>query len=263
MVFKKYTNEQLIQYLIDYYNEFGKVPTSRGIGKAKGYPGPTVYRLRFNSFNNALEIAGLDVNKHYLGNKPNICEICGSVKTCGSWFEKSGLKVCYKCHLSDRNYFHGQTIPNSNLGIGIITEHIVYNVLEDCIKCNTVDHMFSRYDLISEKYGTINVKSSKLHKDDRWVFQKSKRPTDPDYYVCIGFDENRTEILYVWVIPGDSQIVTKNGIYLRPNSVSRAIKYQVDSTPYNKVYQNLDITTLPEFRNIGDNSENIRCSILL
>lgn len=128
----------------------------------------------------------------------------------------------------------------------------------NCIKCNTNDDFCSKFDLISESLGTINVKSSKLFYDTiwnkyYWTFSKPKTQTIPDNYICLGFNETRTNIERVLIIPGDSNLVTKYGIIIinSKRGLSRASQYEVDATLYNKVYKNIDITTLPEFRTLN------------
>lgn len=56
---KIYTDEDLIEYLKKYYQEFGKVPTVRDLKKNKDYPTPETFRIRFGSHKNALIEAGL------------------------------------------------------------------------------------------------------------------------------------------------------------------------------------------------------------
>jgi hypothetical protein len=174
------------------------------------------------------------------------------------------LNVYYKTHRKlTRCYLNGIVKPISTIGIGIITEYVVSKVLSDCIKCNTVDNFCAEYDLISKKYNTINVKSSKLYPNTKrrrgfWNFAKKYIAKIPNYYICIGFNEDKTEILHVWIIPGNSTLVRNSGIKISNSDIglSRVIKYEVDITPYNEVYQNLDIYSLPEFCNFKQNNIN-------
>lgn len=141
-----YTDHELIEKLIDYYNRFNKSPTKREFKK----PNFTTYVNHFGSWNNALEAAGLPLN-HNVTNTPNICRICKTTKAI-SWYNQNGYKVCNKCNNRDRNYFYGILDPNSNTGIAVTTEHVCFKVLNDCIKCNTINNFNSQFDLISEKY---------------------------------------------------------------------------------------------------------------
>jgi len=88
-------------------------------------------------------------------------------------------------------------------------------------------------------------------KNQYWGFHSHKNSKIPDNYVCIGFNVDRTKIEKVWIISGNASIVHTNiCITNSPKGLSRAIQYEVDPEPYNKVYQELDIYTLPEFCNL-------------
>ena len=163
--------------------------------------------------------------------------------------------ICNKCYVNSRNYLHGTLSPNSNVGIGIITEDVVYKVLKDCEKCNTINNFHDKYDLISKKYGNIDVKSSTLRKMRAknayyWQFRIKNKNSNVDYYICIGFNKNKSEILKVWVIDSNSCLINKGGIFVSNSKqgLERVKEYEVDSYLYNKIYQNLDITTLSEFK---------------
>ena len=123
----------------------------------------------------------------------------------------------------------------------------MFEVLGDCIKSNIAIHFNAPHDLISEKYGIINVKSSKLLDSNSWSFGKKKNSYIPDYYVCLGFNYNKTKILHVWFIPGNSIVVSPTGINIK--NLDKFKEYEVSNRPYNKSYRNLDIYSLPEFEN--------------
>lgn len=55
----KYTDKELIDYLIYFYHENNKVPTQRDMTEKSGYVSGLTYRNRFGSFKNALILAGL------------------------------------------------------------------------------------------------------------------------------------------------------------------------------------------------------------
>lgn len=56
----QYEREELLDYLRQYYSEFGKIPTHRGITEADGYPSSACYIYRFGTWSKALEEAGLE-----------------------------------------------------------------------------------------------------------------------------------------------------------------------------------------------------------
>lgn len=247
---------------------YGRSPTTFEFKKQNGYPGATTYYNHFGTFNNALRLAGLEINQvQTVITGDEICELCGSKNTIHNWSIRDNKRVCNKCACGPRYYVHGILDPTSSTGIGVITETVVKTILQDCTTCNTIQSFTAPYDLISEKYGTINVKSSifktsKSYDTKGWIFAKKKNQTIPDYYVCIGFDETRACILHVWIIPGTSSIVTKYIIYVSHNNLQKVKQYEVDSEPYNRVYQELDIYTLPEFRNLNKQEGDNTCECL-
>ena len=104
--------------------------------------------------------------------------------------------------------------------------------------------------------GNINVKSSLLHVGVRnrqcWKFRKKINAFIPDHYICIGFSTDRSIIEHVWIIPGDSNLLAKSGINISHTKLNRALEYEVDSNPYNEIYQNLEIKQLHEFKNTDE-----------
>ena len=58
----KYTDKQLLNSLRVFENENGRVPKTTDFVNNPRYPGPSVYRVRFGSWNRAIEMAGLSVN---------------------------------------------------------------------------------------------------------------------------------------------------------------------------------------------------------
>lgn len=255
-MYRKYTDEYLISELHRFVDENDRTPTQNDLSNDATYPGYKTYKKQFGSWNDALIVAGLSINRLHRLTGNEVCEKCGSVIV-KQYHNKDNQRICGLCYQHDRNHIHGILSPDSSSGIGVITEHVVYETLGDCEKYNIKDDFNADYDLKSEKYGTINVKSSKLcrrgkRKSGEWYFEKKRNAVIPDYYICIGFDENRDKILKVWIIPRDVDVIGICGIHITNSikSLNRAKQYEVNSIPYNEVYQNLDIMTLPEFKNI-------------
>jgi len=164
-------------------------------------------------------------------------------------------------------YMEGTTDPNSTYGISVITEHVVYKVLGDCIKKNIPGSNGKPYDLTSVTYGKIDVKSAIIKSNGTYNFIMNKSRIIPDYYFCLGFNENRSKIIHAWIIPSNSYLINKYSIfvrtsnYIRGNKTKRGIEYEIDSNPYDECYQNLDIYSMPEFCNFNLNiKETIQLS---
>ena len=152
--------------------------------------------------------------------------------------------------ISNLQHLSGILDPKSRVGKGTFIEYVVLVTLGDCTK----ESFNYRYDLTSFKYGKINVKSSSLHKgniNSSWQFKKTSTSYNPDNYICVGLDSEFKTIHRVWIIPGNAKIVKSNGVSITDSTEGRkkALKYEVDPTPYNDVYKNLDITSFPEFCN--------------
>ena len=57
---QKYTDEELLGFLYDFYASTGKAPTSRVFRKVKNVPNSATYRARFGTWMHALVLAGVD-----------------------------------------------------------------------------------------------------------------------------------------------------------------------------------------------------------
>lgn len=249
------SRDELITELHRFKLENDRTPNAIEMRNYNGYPSYAAYVKEFGTWNNALEIAGLEINHiNQSHTDDECCSICKSVITDHWRYGADKQLLCDKCSQSDRKYFKGLLDPKCSTGIGVLTEYVASTVLQDCIKCNTTDNFNSPYDLISKTYGTINVKSVKLISGRKnpgyWKFDKSRNRYTPDYYICLAFNAPRTIIKHVWIIPATSKLVRPSSITVSESNTKRAAQYEVDASPYNKVYQELDIYSLPEFRNL-------------
>ncbi|MCK9310133.1 MAG: hypothetical protein M0P99_07660 [Candidatus Cloacimonetes bacterium] len=256
-----YSDESLLKVLKDFYNIHGRSPSITDLNNDPTNPAVSVYYRKFQSWNNSLKFAGLPVNMtHEALDGTETCSVCGNSK-CNTWSIVDGNRVCQRC-IHNRLYYHGIQDPNSTVGFGILMETVVSMTLNDCIKCNTPDSFNSPFDLISKKLGTINVKSSKLHhrstrSSDCWLCAIKSTTPIPDYFIAVGLNETRDTILHVWIIPGINDVQNKSGFCFVNSEIGlhRIKKYEVDAEPYNKMYQELDIYTLPEFCNLNKTDE--------
>lgn len=141
--------------------------------------------------------------------------------------------------------------PTSDYGRATVTEYVVLNVLGNCQK----QKANAPFDLKSKKYGTINVKSSKIctyNNVEFWSFNKKNNSFIPDYYVCIGLSKYYHVIKHVWFIPGDADIVTPDSITINKNEygLNKAKCYEVNCDPYNNEFRSFNNSLYPEFCNI-------------
>ena len=112
--------------------------------------------------------------------------------------------------------------------------------------CNCSIGFNAPYDLYNkDRYGTINVKGSKLHINyNRWHFCLLNKEI-PDTYIMLGFDENIKNILHVWVTnPLDDLIYNKKTIGIKHDVYSglkRAKPWEVDPKPYNNALHSMSL----------------------
>jgi len=59
---ERYTDRYMLDCLKKFYEETGRIPTSRDLINNPRYPGITAYVKRFKGFDNALKLAGLDIS---------------------------------------------------------------------------------------------------------------------------------------------------------------------------------------------------------
>lgn len=63
--YSTYTDAELLNFLILYKERYNKNPTQRAFKKLKNYPDSFTYNRHFGSWNNALILAGLELNNKY------------------------------------------------------------------------------------------------------------------------------------------------------------------------------------------------------
>lgn len=164
--------------------------------------------------------------------------------------------------LADKQYMTGLLNQDVPIGKGTMIEYVVLTTLGDCVK----ESFNFPYDLTSKKLGEINVKSSSRivsKNGGEWSFSKRPDSYIPDYYVCVGLNTEYTKIIHVWKVPGDERVVGTHGIHIIDNlkGLKKFSKYEVDSEPYDKVYQSIDFTSFPEFENINNDAFKDNMSI--
>jgi len=223
-----------------------------------------------------LKIIGEDeVREHR--NKKNfdgrICCRCGSVKTGKNWFghdswyshscdKKNCTKYfCSKCWQEDyrklpdshnniikglANSRTGNLDRSSESGKSIIDQAVVSKVLkiEDLnIKMNNfewyIDMENDMYKKIDTKGSCLRIIRAGLLKYYIWSFHTYKK-IDINTFICIGYDRNRNNIDFVWVIPNDRELITSESINITKGySGSKYGKFKVDAKPYNDAYHSL------------------------
>lgn len=99
----KYTDDELLEYLKQFYEENGRIPTQIDFANNHDHPHYTTYHIRFGSWNRSLDIAGL-WEKRY--NSTHTCNRCGR-----NFDEMEGSKYPLKEYDKERNFI-GWTCRN-------------------------------------------------------------------------------------------------------------------------------------------------------
>lgn len=240
-----YDDGFLISELNRFYDEKGRIPVKIDMNKENGFPSYHTYRIRFGSLNNALVIAGLYIdNTHFKITGNEICEICNRTETT-RWhhINKSKKVVCNLC-FNKPDYLNKNLDKNSNEGKSFVSELVVRKVLNISLKddCNLQYGRGYPYDLYDRSgYFYINVKDSTLHtyvSNSYWQFT-FKNKKIPNTYVLVGFDEDRKNILHVWITDAFSDIVFRKKSLSITNDINSGLKrakpWEVNAKPYNDI----------------------------
>lgn len=227
---KGYTRETLLGYLKQFYQETGRTPESKDFANDPRYPNFSTYFHTFGSWNEALKISGLCVNKIMDGNynETNTCDrikkVGCSFRRCGdplvlyAYKEKkdgkeTGKWLCRNCYDKDRCKFpdshnnivkgmrkwrNKQLPKNTTIGKGYIGEQIwcKWRGTENCnIKR---DNFHSKEDSIDPEYGIVQVKLSTLI-DENWNIKFQNYNFDTA--VILFMDNNIKNIERMCIIP--------------------------------------------------------------
>lgn len=168
---KDYTDKQLLSCLLQFYEKYGIPPTKRDFYKNSDYPSHKTYEKRFVSWSNALKLVGLDIES----------------------IVKKGILV-------------------SKQQKGRFAEIIV----KDHFKKYPIDmageNCMNPYDGICPAGNIYDVKSSGLHIKNGgiyWIFgTNNKHKDDIEIYYFLAFNEDYSELMRIWRVPGE--IIEKN-----------------------------------------------------
>ena len=243
--------EYLINEIKEFYDTNGRVPEARDMKVKYGYSSIREFRDEFGSWNNAVEAAGFKVrNKKVVGNR--VCAVCGTKET-SRWCNSDKGIICRSCYRKP-DYKTGRLDVNSAVGKGFVGERVVAAVLGisfecDCNLSKSFTHPeFDMVQLHDEKYGKIQVKTSELVEhggSSRWYFNLGNKC---DNYIMLGFSGDMDNIIKVWIIPSDRNIVNYRmglAIIFNPKKIREVVreivKYEVDAKLYNDVYHNMSL----------------------
>lgn len=226
---KKYTDKELLDYLKQFYDESGRIPIASDFLNNPEYPHRNTYIKRFESWNNALEMTELNLEKRF--EKYTDEELLNELKR----FEKEEGKIPTREDFRTYGeYPHYQTY-NKRFGGWNNALKLVEMDLDTRIKQGELktkiesgryaeikvinhfkqhpidlsgDNCHNYHDGICPNGQIYEVKSSKLHIGGYWGFHTRNKDKDDDkeaiqWYYFIAFNDDYTKILYIWRVPGE------------------------------------------------------------
>ena len=140
---------------------------------------------------------------------------------CGEFKEYHAHGKCKRCYNKARK----PTNTKSGTYLGCtIAEKVLSNVFNDVkiMKPNNPG-----YDFIYNKGKKIDVKSSCIGRNSRWLFN-IKRNTTADFFLCIAFNDRKSLIpLHLWLLPSN-EVKDKKMIGIRPNTIYKWDEFKLD-----------------------------------
>lgn len=156
-----YTDEELLRYLIEFYEENGRSPTEKNFENNPKYPGYRTYIRRFGGWQNILKIVGLDVDSMV---RYNIIDNTYQKARVGELFILDSFEQMGAIDLSGKDW--GSAYD------GICPQGYNYDV-----KTSGLRVTYWTFDLTNEYIDEI------------------------EYLYLIAFDKDYTKVIYAWRIP--------------------------------------------------------------
>ena len=123
--------------------------------------------------------------------------------------------------------------PKSAVWKGTVAELIVEEALDITENYNTTHKFNHKYDLYKKELGTINVKSINNY-NTMWTFDMLQKHI-PDTYIFVAFNEDRSIIEHVWIIPSNAKIIkNKTKLIVSNTTISEVLKFEDNIDKYNK-----------------------------
>lgn len=220
--FTNMTDEELLGSLRQFYEENGRVPSHRDFNNNPIYPSFGVFIDRFGSWNNALEITGLQINrfshttdeelleylkqfyeengrpptKRNFNNNPRYPCFTTYIDRFGSWH--NSLKLV---ELDIDTMVRKGIIETSRQKGRFFEIYVLEHFTEDTIDV-AGDNCTSPFDGICPKGQIYDAKSSAIVDNLYWYFRLNKGE-GIDFYYLGAFDKDFKKLLHVWRIPGD------------------------------------------------------------
>lgn len=140
--------------------------------------------------------------------------------------------------------------PDSTKGFGYISEVLAAKFLRirTCFDMTGIFN-YRDFDIYQhEDFGRINVKGSKLlyYKGYYYWSFNTKKNKIPDFFFCVGYNDTRTEVLCVYIIPNEN--VPTHTIRINKNwdqDKDPYYWYKQDPKPWNDLFHTLKLEDCP------------------
>lgn len=208
--------------------------------------------LRYSLFKDGIII---DVGKHIDGDDIFIMRFTNNEDKVYIYDEYMKEKSRQKCRNKDLD-------PDSAKGFGYMTEVLIAKFLgiETCFDiyrqysakaeyCSTGNFNHRAFDMYHhEDFGRIDAKASKLFHDKNCYYLEfhTKKNKIPDFFFCIGYNESRTEIICVYIIPNEN--IMSHTIRINKNwnrHKDPYYWYKQDPKPWNDLFHTLKLEDCP------------------
>jgi len=241
--------EEIIESIIRFYDEKGRIPKSSEFNKKNGYPGRYAVEKLFGSWNDAIEAAGFDTNRmnvadltdeELLAFLPRYEEEYGRFPTYQDLHNQkdSGYPstICYVERfgsLENAKRLIEQDIDSrvrkglvktkrekARLAEIFVLEHFVDEGVIDL----SGEDFRNPVDGICPKKYIYDAKSSSFRDRCYWHFNLDKEYMI-DFYYLLAFNEDYSELVHVWRVPWN--FTDNNSLYVGTNDILCMKKYEI------------------------------------
>lgn len=175
---KMYTDKELLNFLKLFYQENNRIPVRRDFENNSKYPGFYSYYNYFGSWNNALRLAGMDIDTI----------------------------------VRQKNF-------SNNIYKGRYWEIMIMDMFQNKSIDLSGNNCNSPFDGICPNGKTYDAKSSKLYDNEYWLFPIYNKDKETiEWYYFGAFNEDYTELLHVWQVPGE--VIENNYLYVGTGTCS-------------------------------------------
>lgn len=106
----------------------------------------------------------------------------------------------------------------------LFVKNLGYRVIRDCYTCEQASHQKAPYDLILERFGSVDVKSAPIKKDKYGntyaSFNTQNFTKGVKYAFCVALTEDRQDFVGVFAIPG-KHVYGHSTIHITLNPLSK------------------------------------------